>query len=154
MKGLGISCHLEKDRPIVVAVLMEGSRERPSGREAFRHVADAQDAFPQQLRSISDDLASRLPDMDPDVVVIRSMDFFARRAEGVTRKRYMVDGVLTQTAQRLIDRVQCMNGKQVGAQCGLNKKQIESEAASIVGDELSEAGGAALAALVIAGGSD
>lgn len=153
MIGLGLHCVLRKGHPVVVAVVMSDGSPGVVGKVAYKHVTDPSDDFALQLVGVGTDLESRLPDLSTDAIVVRSMDHSARgRRRDVYRKRYAVEGVLLSVGRRVVDRTIALTGLQIGMRSGSSKSDIESEAASIVGDTHKEAGSAGLVALAWAKG--
>ena len=148
MRGLGILISIEGKRPVTVGVLLEGVAESCSGEEVYRHSGHAQDDLPEMLRSLADDLDSQLPLLNPNAVVIHSADWHPARPPSPIRQ--MAEGVVAAVARKHVQKVEVLNGKQIGNRMKLGKEAVESNAASILGQELKVSGSAALAALSIA----
>jgi hypothetical protein len=99
------------------------------------------------LRSLADDLATRLEEIRPDAVVIHTIDWFPQLRREVARKRYMTEGALAATSRRHVSNTEILDGRQIGAACGCSKAAAESDAAALVGASNKAAGSAGLAAL-------
>ena len=132
-------------------VLVERQNQDAIGSSVFNHLGNPQAGFPQQLVDLANALASQLPDIAPDAVVIRSIDRTPNRREEFVQKRYSVDGVLLATARRTIARTISLNGRLVAQRCGGSKEEIEARAMALLDNEsLKEATAAGLAALLLA----
>jgi Holliday junction resolvasome RuvABC endonuclease subunit len=152
MRGLGIACSLD-GRPIVTGVIAErGDDGTVVAQEVLRHVADRNDDEPSQLRAIADHIESRMRDLAPDAVVVRSVDWFPNMNRATVRRKYVVEGAVTVEVRRHVDLVEALPGRDIGTRCGSTKAEVEAEASALVGDEAKDAGAAALAALAIAEG--
>lgn len=115
--------------------------------EVLRHEADRNEDEATQLRAIADHIESRLRDIAPDVVVVRSLDWFGRINRDTARKRYLAEGAITTEVRRHLDAVEALPGRDIGTRCGSSKNEVEEDAKALVGEDAKEAGGAALAAL-------
>jgi hypothetical protein len=147
----GVSSNLEGGEPLVVAVELQGPRGSLSGGEVFRHRTNPKEDWAQKLRALTADLETTLKRNPPDALVVRAMDWWAKRKEELTRKRYQIEGAILAAARRHVDPVESKSGKELGNLCGGNKQDVETEAAEAIGEELKEAGAAAIGALVLAG---
>lgn len=114
---------------------------------AFTHTADRTEGLTQQLRSLTDDLTTRLEELQPDAVVIHTIDWFPRLRREVAKKRFMAEGALAATSRRHVPQTEILDGRQIGTVCGQSKAETESTAARLVGDGYKTAGSAGLAAL-------
>jgi hypothetical protein len=146
MSGLGLACTLIESRPVVTGVIAEDANTLAV---AFVHRADPNDEVAQQLRSIADDLETRLEQLAPDAVVVHSLDWFPKLKRDVAKSRFAVEGVLLAISQRCVTKTEGLDGRQIGVTCGDTKAKVEAQAAAAVGDDAKAAGAAALAALVI-----
>jgi hypothetical protein len=152
MSVWGISAHIESGEPVVVGIRVSGPRGSLKGKEIFRHRSSANDDWSQKLRALTADLETALRQDRPDALVVRSLDWSpATRREQVARKRYQVDGAILAVARRQVDIVESLSGKELGTVCGSNKKAVMAEASSAFGEDLANAGAAAIGALVMAG---
>lgn len=150
MKGLGIAVHLEGGRPVVTGVLAEGTLSQPTAGVVFVHRGDANENVPQQLRAVSDHVETRLGELEPDAVVVHSLDWFPQLRRATAKARYMVEGVIAGISRAHVDETQHLSGREIGVTCGSTKAEVETAAAQLVGDSDKAAGAAALAALTIA----
>ena len=150
MAVLGVSCAIKDKRPIVLGVLASTENDSVTASEAFRHVSGKQDEQSKQLRELADHLDSVLKQLQPEVVVIHSLDFYKFTSRDTITKHARVEGALLAVADRHANHAFTLNGKQIGDRLGSSKAAGEAEAATLVGDELAEAGAAALAALSLA----
>jgi hypothetical protein len=152
MKGLGLHCAIQNGRPRVVGVLAEGT---PAGtveaKQVFSHISDAQEDLPLQLANLSTALASLLPGLAADAVVVREMDYFKFTRNAVSQMHNQAVGVLLAIARDRCETTRLMSGRDIGTVHGTSKAQAEKEAADLVGQDQKEAGAAALAALKLAG---
>lgn len=148
----GVHCRQEDERPVITVVAAPASGE-PRLIEAFNFPADEHDERPDQLHAIARAFATKVKDTKPQVVVIRSLDKMVgrQRKDSVTRLHYQVEGVLLEVARRHVECVLALTGKEIGGIVGRPKAVVEAEAAEQVGRHLKEAGGAALAARILAG---
>jgi hypothetical protein len=150
MRGLGIACSLDR-APVVTGVLAQrNDRDEVVAEEVLRHVADRNDAEPAQLRAIADHVESRMRDLAPDAVIVRSVDWFPSMNRETVRKKYLVEGAVTVEVRRHVDIVEALSGREIGVRCGSSKADVEARAQALVGDAAKEAGAAALAALAVA----
>jgi hypothetical protein len=62
-----------------------------------------------------------------------------------------VDGAILVAARRHVEIVESLSGREIGILCGSNKAGVLAEASAAFGDALSDAGAAAIAALILAG---
>ena len=153
MKGLGLACSLEAGHPRVRGVLVEFRDGDAVASSVFNHLGNPQTEFAQQLVDLADALRSQLPDISPDAVVIRSIDWTPNRREEFVQKRYSVEGVLVETARRAVERTFALNGRLVAQRCGGSKEEVEARALALVTDDrLKDAAAAGLAALRLAEG--
>jgi hypothetical protein len=120
------------------------------GYGIFTHLSDRNDEFPLQLTSLASALASHLPDIRADAVVVRSIDWSRFMKSGLLQKRYCVEGVLLATARHRVELTIALDGHDIGRRAGSTKEVVEAEAANIFDQKLVEAGTAALAALRLA----
>jgi hypothetical protein len=140
-------------RPVVVGVLAERNDQGDVvAEEVFRHVADRNDDEASQLRAIADHIESRMRDLAPDVVVVRTVDWFPNSNREVARRKYLVEGAATVEVRRHVDVVEALSGREIGGRCGSSKADAESQAVALVGESAKEAGSAAIAALATAEG--
>lgn len=148
----GVHCRQEDERPVITVVAVEATGE-PRLTEVFSYPTDEHDERPDQLHAIARAFATKVKDAKPQVVVVRSLDKMVgrQRKDSVTRLHYQVEGVLLEVARRHVERVSALTGKEIGGVVGRPKAEVEGEAADHVGRDLKEAGGAALAARVLAG---
>lgn len=116
----------------------------------FRHLSDPNEDFALQLSSLALALTSDLPDIAPDAVVVRSMDWSKFVKSGVQQKKYGTEGVLLATARRSVRLTESLDGRQIGQRAGSTKDEVENRARIIFGDSLVDAGIAALEALRLA----
>lgn len=151
MSVWGISVGLEGGEPVVTGMEVTGPRAAMTFKAAFQHRTDPNDDWPLKLRALGDALDTELRKGAPSAVVIRTMDWFAKRGEKVYRKRYGVDGALLAVLRRHVDRVDAKSGKEIAAVCGARKAEIEAEARAAFGADHVDEGMAAIAALVVAG---
>jgi hypothetical protein len=135
-----------ESRPVVTGVIADDAGQLTV---AFIHRADPNDEPAQQLRSIADDLQTRIEELAPDAVVVHSVDWFPKIKREVAKGRFSVEGVLVAISRRLVTRTEALDGRQIGVVCGETKAKVEAQAAATVGDDAKTAGAAALAALVI-----
>lgn len=146
----GISCHLDRGEPTVVAMSATGPRSSLSGEEVFRHRANPKVTWGEKLRELAAHLEAALFRAKPDAVVVRSMDWTKFRKESTARPHYQVEGVLLEVATRLGVPTQALSGKEIGKLLGTTKAQAEAEA-KVVFTADEDAGAAAIAALTIVG---
>jgi hypothetical protein len=147
MPVLGLSCSIKSKRPIVLGVITSGSKEGAS--EAFRHIAGKQEDLSKQLRELADHFDSVVKQLELDAIVIHSLDFHKFTSRDTIEKHARVEGALLAVADRYASTVTTLSGKQIGDRLGSTKAAVEQEAESLVGEELTEAGAAALAALAL-----
>lgn len=134
----------------MLGVEVEGPRNSMLGREVLRHRSDPNQEWAKKLRSLVADLDTALRGSSPDALVVRSMDWAGARRESTARIRYQVEGAILAVASRYVDVVQSRSGREIGDICGSSKQAVDSEASAVFGDQLKEAGAAAIAALVLA----
>lgn len=150
MSVWGISCHLDDGAPVVVAISATGPRGALNGTEVFRHRANPKVSWGQMLRELAAHLDAALQRAKPEAVVVRSLDWIRFRKESTSRPHYQVEGVLLEVATRLDVPTAAMSGLEIGRLFKTTKAIIQAEAlATFGGDE--DAGGAAIAALALAG---
>ncbi|MEK6225268.1 MAG: hypothetical protein AABM40_03135 [Chloroflexota bacterium] len=137
---------------MVTAIEARGPRTAITFHEVFQHRADPNDDWPQRLRTLTDALDTQLRIESPAAAVIRALDWWPKRAEDVSRKRYGIDGVLLTTFRRRVPIVAAKSGQELAVDCGLKKKdELVQEARGFFSKEQLEAGCAVIGALVLAG---
>jgi hypothetical protein len=136
---IGVLATRDENNDVVAEVVLE-------------HRADRNADEPSQLREIADHIEGRLRDLAPDVVVIRTIDWFPNSSRETARKKYLVEGAVTVEVRRKINRVEALSGRDIGVRCGSSKAAVEAEAQALVGAGARDAGSAAFAALVIGEG--
>src|SRR6266508_4160377 len=148
MSVWGIFAHIESGEPVVVGVRVNGPRGSLTGKEVFRHRSSPNDDWSQKLRALTAHLETALKQDTPDALVVRSLDYSpATRREEVARRRYQVEGAILAAARRHVEIVDSRSGRELGALCGSKKAAVLAEAAAAFGDELQDAGAAAIGAL-------
>jgi hypothetical protein len=147
----GVYCRQEQERPIIVVVSATRSGADTRLEEVFRFPASDDDDRPAQLQAIARAFATKVKDNRPDAVVVRSLDkkIGKQRGDNVTRLHYQVEGVLLEVAKRHVDTVAGLSGREIGRILGVKKAEVEANAGKLIGADLKEAGGAALAALAL-----
>jgi hypothetical protein len=120
--------------------------------QEFSHLSDAQEDLPLQLKNLASALESRLPLLGVHGVVVRAMDYSPSIKRKTLATHSMVVGVLVAGARRHSDLTRILTGRDIGTTLGSSKTIADTEAATLVGQALKEAGSAALAALRLAEG--
>lgn len=143
MPDLGLSCNVRNGRIVVRGVRWYDGE----ATEVFHHAVSSGDDLALQLRTLSDDLATRLIDLEIACVVVRGLDYHhATRVNEPTALRLRGEGVLLSTARAHVDHVACLNGKAIGDKCGTDKDEVEARARDLLSKACAEATAAALAA--------
>lgn len=150
MSCWGLTCEIRGADAIVTAVIASGSRETPVTIDVVSHRTNPHEDWAQKLRLLIADLHTQWRRKPPKAVVIRTLDWARNRREGPTRQRHQVEGAILAAAREHSSVVVSKSGKEVGSICGTTKADIEQEAAAVFGAKNKEAGGAVLAALVLA----
>lgn len=151
MRGLGLSTNTPDGRPQVIGVIVERDQGELKCREAFHFNADAQQDFPLQLASLSSALEAKLPSLEANAVVIRTLDHSPRqRRDRDVSARYSAEGVMMAVSRRYVQLTVRLRGKEIGDRCGTDKETAEATAASLCGEKTKVAGAAAMAALLLA----
>lgn len=148
MSGWGIALRLDDRRPIVTAIEAVGPRTALRGRVVFSHRAAAGD-LSLALRELAAALGPQLGAARPAVVVIRSVNLVGRQRRTVLRMHHWTEGVLLQVARISVDRVEVLEGKEIGRICGSSWESAKAEA-SVLGED-PDAAAAALAGLILVG---
>lgn len=146
---LGLACSIESGRPVVRGVLATETELT----ELFRFATRSDDDWPLQLRTVQSAVETELKHREIEVVVVRQMDFDARRrlTDG-TVSRLAADGVVIAAARAESDHVYPLMGREIGDRCGATKEDVIASAREFVSSTFAEAGAAALAARAIAEG--
>ena len=151
MRGLGLSAKTPEGRPHVVGVVLERIDGQLECEEVFQFNADAQQDFALQLASLGSALESKLPSVNADVVVVRTLDYSPRRRrDRDIAAHYATEGILLAVSRRQVELTLRLRGKEIGDRVRRSKEAAEAEAAKLCGDRQKDAGAAALAALILA----
>ena len=143
MSALGLSCNVSGGRILVRGVLLRNG----TAEEVFHHAVAREEDLALQLRSLSNDLDTRLKDLDVISIVVRSADYHrAMRITDQVALRLRGEGVLLSTARAHTDQVTCLSGRAIGEQCGTFKEAVRERALALLPAALEEATSAALAA--------
>ena len=143
MPALGLSCNVRKGRIFVRGVLLcEGQ-----ATDLFQYAAAPAEDLAQQLRSLSNLLATQLQGLDVVTVVVRSADYHqSTRLKDHVALRFRGEGVLLSTARAYVGQVECLNGRAIGDLCHTSKKEVDARAIALLSKESKEATAAAIAA--------
>jgi len=146
----GIAARLEQGLPVVTGVELSGDPASPVGRLVLLHRCEPGD-MAKALMLLAADLEHELSKGAPEVVVIRSMDWFRSPHENVVKPRMQAEGVLLAVARRAVQIVESHSGRELGDICGIAKASLEADATRLLPNLDRDAVVAGLAALVIAG---
>lgn len=119
----------------------------------MHHRTDPGEDHAKKLSSIQADLETVIREHgDATLAVVRAMDHrpFKKGITNEDEARLEVQGVVLATVRRLLDKAIPLNGQQIGKVCRSDKATIAAVAKQQFGNDLEDAGMAALAALEIA----
>lgn len=141
---LGVACNIDRGRPVVRGVLL-GDDDAATG--TFSYGTRRNDDWALQLRSLETTLRTELERRTIEAVVVRLRDYFKRQSvdTGVVR-RCQAEGVIMAVARRTCEKVEALNGREIGTTAGTSKDSVWQEAGGLVEADLIDAAAAALAA--------
>jgi hypothetical protein len=149
MRGLGLHTTVKDGHPTVNGVVLERQGSDLVGSLEFTWHANPQEDEALQFADLFGAFSSALPSLNVDAVVVRTMDHGpATRRTTELACKYGVQSLLLAVARPTVKRTARLRGIDIGTRCGTDKATVDKQAAGIVGEQLREAGAAAVAAVV------